>query len=369
MATEVLIFPYLPLHERAMVGGWELLPPGSDTARFTSPDVQTLAEGLLSLYHDDRRPPMGALVAPPGGRIGNSIARNAMDHLRRSVLVGLLEGNPTPPALLHPDEDPDLNGGWRSVTSDNATLWGHPIDDSGYTAVEYGSMLTVLSGGHNVLRPDETKIHPPVEVPHASMYRGFDDAYASATFEVLDAGNETARRVGRAIDWLDLAWRNTPSITPEVRVVLLRTGFEVLFGSDDSYEVRDALSVLVDDADAPRTVRTWRTLAGREQSAELTDVAWWFQQFAFVRNAIMHGDIVPAPALEHEDRPHVWVGESRLRDAIKRTVAAEGHPHLLVDRATRERDARVQAMVARLDAALDDPPSPPGASDTSLGSP
>jgi len=65
-----------------------------------------------------------------------------MTTLRRVIVVGLLEGNPTPPALAEDRDAVDPNGGWKSATSDNAALWGHPIDDSGYTAVEYGAMVT-----------------------------------------------------------------------------------------------------------------------------------------------------------------------------------------------------------------------------------
>jgi hypothetical protein len=263
--------------------------------------------------------------------------------LRRAIVVGLLEGNPTPPALAEDDEAVHPNGGWKSATSDNAALWGHPIDASGYTAVEYGAMVTTLSGGHNVLHEDSVTIRPPAELATPFMYGYFDGFYSDAVFAVLASGEDSSRRLGRAIDWLDLAWRNSPS-TPELRVVLLRTGFEVMFGSDNTYVVRDALYALLDSPDVASQERTWTTLGGKEQTAELSDLGWWFMQFAFLRNAIMHGDEVPDTRFEHNGRPHVWLGEYRLRAAIKARVAEAGFPTVLLDRRERERQDRINRM-------------------------
>ena len=48
-------------------------------------------------------------------------------------------------------------------------------------------------------------------------------------------------------------------------------------------------------------------------------------RFAFLRNAIMHGDEVDPTMFEHEGRAHIWLGESRLMEAIKALVAQSGH--------------------------------------------
>jgi hypothetical protein len=176
------------------------------------------------------------------------------------------------------------------------------------------------------------------------MYGYFDGFYSDAVFAVLASGEDSSRRLGRAIDWLDLAWRNSPSISPELRVVLLRTGFEMMFGSDNTYVVRDALCALLDSEDVTREEQTWTTLGGNEQTAQLSDLGWWFMQFAFLRNAIMHGDEVPDTRFEHNGRPQVWLGESRLRAAIKARVAEAGFPTVLLDRPERERQDRTKRM-------------------------
>jgi hypothetical protein len=94
----------------------------------------------------------------------------------------------------------------------------------------------------------------------------------------------------------------------------------VLFGSDDTYTVRDALGALIDGGNPPRSARSWLSLTNQPQIAELSDVEWWFMQFAFLRNAIMHGDAVAPEMFEHEGRAHVWSGEAWLRKAIRASL-------------------------------------------------
>jgi hypothetical protein len=325
-AVQIVVLPYLPLRDAVVIGGWRLIPARSpDDDAFVDADTRIKGEGLLRLYGAgaDARV-AGAFAAPPGGRIGDDPPVDQLATLRRTIVAGLLEGNPIPPALADNEATADPNGGWKSATSDNAAIWVHPIDEHGYTAVGYGVMVTMLSGGHNVLREDSVSISRPAELPMPFLYGSLDSEYSDAVFAVLGAADEQSRRLGRAIDWLDLAWRNTPSVTLEVRVVLLRTGFEVLFGNDNTYVVRDELGVLLDDEQVTRRERTWRTLAGNLQTAELSDLCWWFMQFAFLRNAIMHGDQVTASMFEHEGRPHLWLAESRLREAIKSLVVQTG---------------------------------------------
>jgi hypothetical protein len=224
--------------------------------------------------------------------------------------------------MLEDPESADPNGGWKSATSDNAALWVHELDASGYTAVEYGAMVPTLSGGHNALNEDSVpiRIRRPAEVPSPIMYGVIDAQYSDAMFTVLMRGDEPSRRLARAIDWLDLAWRNSPSVTLEVRIVLLRTGFEVLFGSDHTYTVRDALGALLNGATVARAERSWLSRTDRTQTADLSDLEWWFMQFAFLRNAIMHGDAVSPAMFEHEGRPHAWSGEAWLRKAIRASL-------------------------------------------------
>ena len=123
-----------------------------------------------------------------------------------------------------------------------------------------------------------------------------------------------------AVDWLDLAWRNSPSIPPDVRAVLIRTGFEALFDSDNTYVVRDALSALLDAEAVARKVRTWTTLSGRVQTAELSDLAWWFMQFASCATRLCTATKCQQPSSSMRAGRVSGFGELRLRQAIRALV-------------------------------------------------
>lgn len=161
--------------------------------------------------------------------------------------------------------------------------------------------------------------------------------YAAALLEVLERGDEQSRRLDRSIEWLAIAWRNEEAISLDVRILALRAGFEVLFGGGSSTQKhRAALHSLLDDQTAARRSRTWVD-RGKEIHADLTDVEWWFQSFALLRNAIAHGDAISEADRSFEGQLHLWRGEHTLRAAIKRTVVQVGHdPDLELDRATRE---------------------------------
>jgi hypothetical protein len=158
----------------------------------------------------------------------------------------------------------------------------------------------------------------------------FDQVYADALHEVLTHPAEDAPDLAGAIRWLELAWTNSASISPDARVLALRAGFDVLFGDSRTGEIRGKLSQLLDEPDAPRTERHWDD-HGRPQRAHLTDLESWFQSFALLRNKIAHGGDIAAEEYAFDGAPHIWHGEWQLRQAIKQTVANAGHPDVLLD--------------------------------------
>src|SRR4051794_38481807 len=65
---------------------------------------------------------------------------------------------------------------------------------------------------------------------------------------------------------------------------------------------------------------------------QLTNLEWWFQSFALLRNRLAHGGEVAPGEYEFDDGVHhVWHAELTLRRAIKQTVANAGHPDVLLD--------------------------------------
>lgn len=328
---EALFYPYLPTSDRSEVGPWQLIPFG-DLANddLLNEVVKETVEGLVGLYSvDDPMVNLGAIARAREGKVGDDIDRQGMQNLGRALLVSMLDANT--PAL---DQEEPANAGHGMTTSDNAIGYGHPIDGSGGVAVEYGVLVRRLEGGMGIKNPDY-KIQAPIELPRPMLGRGFDDYYASALYELLDVESDAARRLGRAIDWLGLAWRNTTSLNFDLRVIALRTGFEVLFDESDTQELRASLSALLDGDDPVKKPRKWTNRSGKVFAVDLTDLEWWFTCFTELRAAIAHGDPIPDERYRFEGQWHFWIAESRLREAIKELVARAGHPDVKLEYGTR----------------------------------
>ena len=90
---------------------------------------------------------------------------------------------------------------------------------------------------------------------------------------------------------------------------------------------------MLDPADAARSPHEWDDHRGRHYGPfELTDVEWWFQAFALLRNRIAHGGEIPAADWDFDDgKPHVWHAERNLRRAIKQIVANAGNDDVFLD--------------------------------------
>jgi len=101
--------------------------------------------------------------------------------------------------------------------------------DAGYVSAEYGFMARSLNLGLQI-GSEHSEISPPIEVPFPLFGTRLDALYCEALWNVLNADSDDARRLAAAIDWLDVAWRNTRSTTFNMRVLMLKSGFEVLLG-------------------------------------------------------------------------------------------------------------------------------------------
>ena len=234
----------------------------------------------------------------------------------------------------------------------------HGIDrGTGSTAVVTGGRLREISAGFLVLPdPDYSWAHQKF-APPGDLRVGFvgfwdlDFEYADAIWQSTSVGSDDARRLGRAIEWLDFAARNTTSLTDDVRVPVLQAGFEVLLDRDDSagsagVRIGRVLSDLLTPG-ATQSERTWPNRTGTETKQELTDLAWWFVRFSLLRNALMHGDAPTEGDWAHEGALHVDLGESWLGQAIKETVARDGHPDLRKPLKQRDLERRWDAAIAK----------------------
>lgn len=321
-----LVFPYLPLRYPVTVNGWSLMPAHRLAGADVVDGAEDLLHGLLRLYGiDSPGDGMGAVAHPLGLAIGSEFDPSEIQPLRLAVTTAMLDENPSP---LTPEEERSGNEGQRSTTSDNGLAWGHRIADDGYVAAEYGFMVPTLSGGYNALDPKSLSFRTPMELRRPFGARDLDEDYASALHRKITDETDEGRRLSRTLGWLDLAWRNTDSMTEDIRIFALRAGYEVLFDDDDTFRVRDSLSALLDSPEAPKIAHTWTSRNGRSKTADLTALGRWFQQFAFLRNALAHGHPIESTRYVHDDVSHVLLAELRLRQAIREVVTRDGNEEL-----------------------------------------
>ena len=328
--AHALLFPYLWIRERLDVGPYELVSrnvlSGDD---FASPQIQSDVKGLLEMYETRRSMSnrFGTVARRRDGRIGDHFDRAEMMPLHRAVVVALLD--PIPLAIGKKGETP----GWSIPTSDNALVYLHQLDGSGYVAVEYGRMVATTVGGLKI-GEEHSQIHAPSELHTPFLGADPDVEYLKALYTELTAGTPGARRLGRAIEWLDVAWRNTNSIDDDTRIGAIYNGFEVLLGEEGALELAIALSDLLEPG-APKTARPIPVLRKNNRCGftpgDVTDLAWWFVFFGFLRHDITHGAEISPRQYEWNDQSQLFLGESRLRQAIKQTVANSGHPTVLLD--------------------------------------
>lgn len=338
--------PYLPIRERALVGDWQLIPHGElSDEDVTDMQVKEFALGIAKAYAPSThgRASIGAFCHRLGGKVGDDPEDiNHLKDLQRSLVVTVVDVNQSPLTDRNP------NAAHSALTADNAVVVAPGIErDGGWTATVSGGRVRSIEGGLKVL-PDEEGLIPrmtvarPPDLQIPFIPPALDFEYADAAWESLARESDSARRLARAIDWLDLAWRNTASITNDLRVPAILAGFEVLLNGDDppfndvTVEHAARLSALLDDLNATRAKRRWPKRNDGWREDNLTDLQWWFVQFAHLRHLLMHGGRPDEGVWTHEGVPHVDLGEWWLRQAIKRTIVNYGHEDVQLEPLERE---------------------------------
>jgi hypothetical protein len=314
------------------VGQWSFIPAPQLTPEDTIGRAAfDQARGLLELYQRSRlQPEFGCFLRRARPLVGARFRYGDLGPLRRALLVALLDRRP-------PLEE--LGAGHGAWTSDNAVIYGHRIGDEGYVSAEYGSMSRMVTLGLRV-GDANSAISPPIEMPFPMLGRDPDHEYLGALFAVLTSATDARRRLLRTIDWFDLAWRNTPSTSGDMRILMLKAGFESLLAVGHGLDrQRNALDALLSQTRGRRRQRRYNTRAGAQVNEVMSDLGWWFTNFTFLRNAIAHGDQVAPGSYRFGRQWHLFKAEAHLREAIKETVALQGHPDVRfegLDRALRQ---------------------------------
>jgi hypothetical protein len=88
--------------------------------------------------------------------------------------------------------------------------------------------------------------------------------YDMAVARSTQPDDRLSRRLVSAIDWLAQAWRNSESIRPQDRIVLLKTGFESLTGKGQNWPCAKRLRTLYEN----------RLMASGVTDRETTNLLW-----------------------------------------------------------------------------------------------
>jgi hypothetical protein len=138
-----------------------------------------------------------------------------------------------------------------------------------------------------------------------------------------------SRRLGRAIDWLDLAWLNATGLTDDLRIPALRAGFEVLLDSDRSMALAGRLSDLLSD-ESPAIQRSWvLDDSGRQDHVRSANGLGLVVHAFLVAAQRPDARTVARPRyVANNGRVHTDLGEWYLRQAVKHTVTNDGHPDI-----------------------------------------
>lgn len=353
----VVFLPYLPLREPTDVGNWVLHPIDIFDGPWQSARFEELSRRFIAAFRGPNNEPIPhpTLAARrASGCDGALPSRAEQDALRRAVEFASLDQNTT--------WSSDISSGsmqaLQALTTDNADLHVWPIDTvDGHVAQGSGFVVSTLAGGYRI--GDDLAITPPEELRLPFGNVTLDSEIATAVYRTIagqmdDVEITDAARVARAISWLAKAWRNTPAISWEDRIVFLKTAFEALTGKSTTHEAGTKLrrlfeDVIVGDARDDATDHLlWsptetasRPFTNRSgKSWDCTDLEHWFRAFGEARNDIIHGDSPPLDFDYEEDGsayngPMFHTAERLLREATKVELTRLGHDRLFYEATTR----------------------------------
>jgi hypothetical protein len=323
--VDVLIAPYLILPNDLNIGAWSYVRVGEVESSGVLPEeLRSAVVDLVEAYRvESASGPIGAIVYPREGRIGSPFHRSEMVRLRKAQLVGAISNNPR---MAISDDDQEANAGHMAMTTENALLYGHPVDGHRSYVVETGSLVRGLS----LRSAKEGEALPKVAAPtdlHTPLMASFDVEAAEATLGILGGNDVVSRRLDRALDWYELCFSNSVSVSQDARIVALRCAFEVLLGVGDETKkvVRATEALLRDETTEPLTYEP-RWAKGQVPG---TIDGLWMSRFSELRNKIAHGDEVPAELWQFEGFDQISLGHDRLLDAVKSFISnAVGDPLL-----------------------------------------
>ena len=355
----LLFCPYLALSldEPIAFADWELGPLQSFNNRWADPRFKEQATAFLSKFVGPSNKSIDnpALLCRKGKLLdGLRPPSDELTALELSLVFALVDRNPS----ARPENS---HQGWGIVTADNAELYAWPIDlEQGHITLTAGELVTVNIGGYKISDP-ELVLRPPLDL-HMPLVSSPDSLVLTGVYETVLSSlrspgkNSTAGRVRVAVVWFAKAWLNTKAIQWPERLVYLKTAFEALTGTSNTWKsarkLRDIFEALPhttkEDSEIlvwspeEEPVRTWVDKKGKAHP-HITDLEHWFMAFGKARNIIIHEGKLPdltysGPNCAYNG-PFFFTGEFLLRGVIKVLLSELGYDNAWRSELWRDLDA------------------------------
>lgn len=325
----ILIAPYLPFTGTVTIGPWQLVAFGRVADEACVPeDLREMVEAVIGIYRlpSSGGAVLGGIAHPIGQQVGARFDRALMPRLQAALLAGAIANNPR---MTCAPEDQDANAGHAGATSENALLYGHPLGAANSYAVEIGSLYRVIDARFAGDGESLTPVTPPIELPRP-LFCSFDDEVASAAYALMDAGDDFARRLQRALDWYAVALSNSTAVTPDVRVGAARSALEVLLGMEPDAQVSKLVRQYGHLLRTPGTAETtYDEVYWAKGPVRLIPDEWWLTRLSSLRNQITHGDEIPADLWQHDGHHQLDHIHDRLIEALAISIADASRDALL----------------------------------------
>jgi len=216
---------------------WELGPLKAFDSRWVDPKFAHQSITFLGKFVDgqENRIENPSLICRRQGKVDGALPRpEEVEALSSAIAFAFLDENPR-------KGPKSQNNSWSVVTSDNTEVFFWPVDlEAGLVTVTSGIMVRTISGGFRLDDP-ELVVRPPLDLfyfgasPRPSL-DCLEAVYAVVLESLLHPGAKLASdQVRTAIGWLVKAWRNTATVHFPERLVFLKTGFEAITGTSNSW--------------------------------------------------------------------------------------------------------------------------------------
>jgi len=337
----LMFFPYLPLKGSYALGHWQIVPASTYSGPWASTPFEELSRTFLGAFRDATEQPFREahlLVHESRGADGKLPRPATITAIQSAVNFATLDS--------HPDPNSD-NAGWGTPTTDNSEVFIWPIDVvDGRVSLGRGSIVPVIAGGFRITSSLTVPAPQELQMPFGVA---LDQELLAAFYQLGTrrfSGDDalTRGRLVVAADWLAQAWRNSPSIRPPHRIVFLKTGFEALTDTSDSWQSAKRLrrlfeTALAGESDLGVANFLWspketerHTVRVKQHDHQATDLQDWFMAFSKVRNTIIHDGLTPKLIYRKRGSSYngnmIMTAERLLRESIKVSMGGLGYPHL-----------------------------------------